>query len=135
MAIEDGFDLVVFNENTSTYSSTSTSVIDLGLSFAQLATMCDSYVDMDTHGSDHFPVVTQIDAQVCFKSNFCYKLSLRKEEFDELYRYLLSSIAASPPEKEIRLAGTTFLCNLQYIRCCQESCTGRQRFTAQQRAG
>jgi len=70
MIIED-FDLVVLNKNTLThlhFSTSFTSVIALALSSAQLATMCDFYVDKDAHGSDHFSVVTQIGAQICFKS-------------------------------------------------------------------
>jgi len=46
-------------------------------------------------------VVMQIGAQVCLISiAIRYKLFLRKEKLDELYRRLLSSTATSPLEEE-----------------------------------
>ena len=60
--------------------------------------MCDFYVDKDAHGSDHFSVVTQIGAQIYFKSKL--QVFLKKRGTWWLYRRLLSSIAISPPEEE-----------------------------------
>lgn len=75
------------------HSSTITSsVIDLALASPLLAANCDSYIDSDTHGSDHFPVITNIGIQVFHKLKFCYKFSLKKKQLDEMYRRLSASM-------------------------------------------
>jgi len=75
-------------------------------------------------------VVTQIGAQVYLISiAIRYKLFLRKEKLNELYRRLLSSTAASPLEEETDPIGR-YNIFVQYLYSSQESRIGRQTFCA-----
>ncbi|KYN13622.1 RNA-directed DNA polymerase from mobile element jockey, partial [Trachymyrmex cornetzi] len=52
----------------------------------------------DTLGSDHFPVITTIGIQACFKKKFYYKIPVSKEMCQDLFRILLSTTKDLPAQ-------------------------------------
>ncbi|XP_018360544.1 PREDICTED: uncharacterized protein LOC108759552, partial [Trachymyrmex cornetzi] len=59
-----------------------------------LAPLCEVSMEADTYGSDHYPIITTLGAQVCLTSRFRYRISLSKEQL-QLYYHNLSTKANS----------------------------------------
>ncbi|KYQ46993.1 hypothetical protein ALC60_14006 [Trachymyrmex zeteki] len=94
MRIIEEHNLVILNDTTLTLlrPSNRASVIDLALASPQLAPMCNTFVESDTFGSDHYSVITTIGIQVSLKSKFSYRISLTKEQFTFFYRELATHV-------------------------------------------
>ncbi|XP_018374746.1 PREDICTED: RNA-directed DNA polymerase from mobile element jockey-like [Trachymyrmex cornetzi] len=95
------YDLFIFNGKAPTFvrvSSATTSTIDLVLASPSLAPLCSTKTESDTLGSDHFPVITTIGIQACFKKKFYYKIPLSKEMCQDLSRTLLSATKDLPAQ-------------------------------------
>lgn len=91
-SIED-FDLVVLNDGSPTliHRSARKSVIDLVLASPILAPVCTNYILDDSLGSDHFPMITEVNMFPVQSKKFCYKLKLNKEKLDTLNLRLKNS--------------------------------------------
>lgn len=97
------YDLILPNGKTPTFlrsssSITSTSTLDLALASPHLAPLCETKVESDTFGSDHFPVITTIGIQASLRSKFQYKLPLSKKLCQALHHELLSSVGNLPQQ-------------------------------------
>ncbi|KYN12202.1 hypothetical protein ALC57_15634 [Trachymyrmex cornetzi] len=96
-AVEE-MDLVILNDGgTPTLlhpSPGAFSVIDLVIASPQLAPLCEVSMEADTYGSDHYPIITILGAQVCLTSRFRYRISLSKQQL-QLYYHNLSTKANS----------------------------------------
>ncbi|XP_018359706.1 PREDICTED: uncharacterized protein LOC108758958, partial [Trachymyrmex cornetzi] len=95
------YDLFMLNGKAPTFvraSSATTSTIDLVLASPSLAPLCSTKTKSDTLGSDHFPVITTIGIQACFKKKFYYKIPLSKEMCQDLSRILLSATKDLPAQ-------------------------------------
>ncbi|KYN18880.1 hypothetical protein ALC57_08799, partial [Trachymyrmex cornetzi] len=95
------YDLFILNEKAPTFvrtSSAATSTIDLVLASPSLAPLCSTKTNSDTLGSDHFPVITTIGIQACFKKKLYYKIPLSKEMCQDLFQILLSTTKDLPAQ-------------------------------------
>lgn len=68
------------------------SIIDLVAVSSSLAPITVTHTAEDTHGSDHFPVVTRIGGEIHVAHRFLYKLKLRPREVKELREILASPL-------------------------------------------
>ncbi|XP_018371334.1 PREDICTED: RNA-directed DNA polymerase from mobile element jockey-like [Trachymyrmex cornetzi] len=95
------YDMFILNDKAPTFvrtSSAATSTIDLVLASPSLAPLCSTKTNSDTLGSDHFPVITTIGIQACFKKKFYYKIPVSKEMCQDLFRILLSTTKDLPAQ-------------------------------------
>jgi len=79
----DSFNLITINDGRPTLilpPSSRRSIIDLVVVSPSLAPLCYSYTDLDTAGSDHFPVFTIIGGTPSKKCKFKYKLKINKKD-------------------------------------------------------
>jgi len=79
----DSYNLVTINDGQPTLllpPNSRRSIIDLVVVPASLAPLCYSYTDLDSAGSDHFPVFTVIGGTPPKKCKFKYKLKINKKD-------------------------------------------------------
>ncbi|KYQ58108.1 hypothetical protein ALC60_02915 [Trachymyrmex zeteki] len=117
LAAVEEIDLIILNEGTPTLlhpSPNAVSVIDLVIASPQLAPLCDVSVQSDTHGSDHYPVITALGARACLRSKFCYRYCFLRSNFSCTFTALdLASTASRPVSAGMRWA--TSVQHLKYL--------------------
>ncbi|XP_018397608.1 PREDICTED: uncharacterized protein LOC108775675 [Cyphomyrmex costatus] len=101
--------------------TSSTSVLDLALASPQLALSCDTFIESDSLGSDHLPVVTTVGAGLALQRKFYYKLPLKDEELKKaIFDKLFSSVCDSSSLTEGNVLGCYEDFTKNLIECVRE---------------